>query len=118
MSFVSDGTGARPWSILALLRRPGLETPSVSPTQELQALLAREARLPTSGGLFGSGYARYMADNAPPETSVAGAPGCGADRDGSGVWPARGRRRRRPAGDRSGAVLPGRRTGEGQALAG
>jgi GH24 family phage-related lysozyme (muramidase) len=58
------------WSIpdlLALVRHMKLgPQPADDPIAQYLAARAQDARLPPSGGLFGSGYAAYMADNAPP----------------------------------------------------
>lgn len=62
--------------VLEVLRRLRNQPQPADPISQLQAELARDARLPKSGGLFGAGYARYMADNAPLTSSAAidGAP--------------------------------------------
>jgi hypothetical protein len=53
-------------SIADLLQRvAGLRsrlTPPADPIAQLQTVLWQDARLPKGGGLFGAGYARYMAD--------------------------------------------------------
>jgi GH24 family phage-related lysozyme (muramidase) len=68
MSF--DGTGGRGPSLQDLfgfLRGAGVSGPD--PNGDLiaqaQADIARRARLPKTGGLFGRDYAQFMADNAP-----------------------------------------------------
>jgi len=66
MSF--DGTGGRGLQdLFGLLRGLGAAGPDPNddPIAQAQADIARRARLPKVGGLFGGDYARFMADNAP-----------------------------------------------------
>ncbi len=68
MSFdgASDGVENSPTpDLLAALRRLGGSSQPQDPIAQLRAMIAQDARLPPTGGLFGSGYARYMAENAP-----------------------------------------------------
>jgi hypothetical protein len=58
-------TGAwAPLNFLGIL--DGVGSQAADPIAQLRAVLARDARLPRKGGLFGGGYARFMAENAPP----------------------------------------------------
>lgn len=70
MSLDTTGEGDGGWSIPDLLDfvrnlKSGPQTGG-DPIAQYLAARAQDARLPPSGGLFGSGYAAYMADKAPP----------------------------------------------------
>lgn len=78
MDFVSDPR-RQPFSMSNLLDlvarlREGQPQAS-SATDQLQQVLARDARLPRSGGLIGSAYARYMADPGAGSGAPASAAG-------------------------------------------
>ena len=62
-----DGGGWSLPDLLAFVRnmKAGPQ-PADDPIAQYLAARAQDARLPPTGGLFGSGYAAYMADNAPP----------------------------------------------------
>lgn len=67
MSFDGTGNGDDDSlkNILTLLERfRGRAQPPSDPFADYQVMVARNARLPKTGGLFGSGYARFMADYA------------------------------------------------------
>jgi hypothetical protein len=79
MSF--DGTDADGSLVARLLggSAGAPQPPGGDPISLALADIARRARLPKVGGLFGGGYARFMADNAaapvpPPAVSSAGGP--------------------------------------------
>lgn len=78
MSLDGTGEGDGGWSIpdlLAFVRnlKGGPQTAD-DPIAQYLAARAQDARLPPGGGLFGQGYAAYMADNAPQVTPTSGAP--------------------------------------------
>lgn len=67
MSFLSSNSEGASWlqQLLGLVRAGSGATPGPSdPVATLQSDLARQARLPRQGGLFGGDYARYMAAQA------------------------------------------------------
>lgn len=67
MSFddTTNGDGSALQRLLNLLgRASGTPLPANDPMAEYQAMIARDARLPKTGGLFGGDYARFMADAA------------------------------------------------------
>jgi hypothetical protein len=78
MSFIGtdDGADGAPSSGLPLWLRglQGARGPAPDPIAGLMAQIARDARLPRTGGLIGSGYARFMADYAPPVTPYSPGP--------------------------------------------
>jgi hypothetical protein len=75
MSLEGDDEGG--WStanLLALMR--GLRSPVQlpdDPIAQLKSVLAQDTRRPRNGGLFGSGYADYMADRGTPAYGASGA---------------------------------------------
>lgn len=62
----TDGDGLSLAQLLGLLKGSSGPDPGVDPIPQALADIAQRARLPKVGGLFGGGYARFMADNAPP----------------------------------------------------
>jgi hypothetical protein len=71
----ADGRGPSLQDLFALLGglRPTPPDQNNAPIAEARADIARRARLPRTGGLFGGDYARFMADRAPQTPSAAGA---------------------------------------------
>jgi hypothetical protein len=108
MSLDASGEGDGGWSIaglLGLLRNLKSGPPTANdPIAQYLAARARDARLPPTGGLFGSGYAAYMADNAPP-MPTSGAPNALSAGDPS-VWLARFTSPGRQDGEAPGAGDP------------